>query len=88
MTSQEDMLQIERRAEEKDRCHWKILSKWEDIAHRIPHRFKKHWAAEGCCAPVDNCEVACVCKRVDHEIRDAVSERHTKDYKFLYRTMH
>ena len=42
MTSQEDVLQIERRAEEKDRCHWKILSKWEDIAHGIPHRFEKY----------------------------------------------
>jgi len=30
--------------------------------------------------PVDNCEVACVCKGVDHEIREAVSERHTKDF--------
>ena len=47
----------------------------------------QHLAAEGCCAPVDNCEVACVCKGVDHEIREAVSERQTKD-KLLYRTMH
>ena len=40
----------------------------------------QHWAAEGCCAPVDNCEDACICKGVDHEIREVVSERHTKDF--------
>jgi len=66
-----------------------VLSKWEDIAHRIPHRFEKY-SIELLKAVVRlwTTEVACVCKGVDHEIREAVSERHTKDYKLLYRTMH
>jgi len=58
-----------------------VLSKWEDIAHRIPHRFEKY-SIELLKAVVRlwTTEVACVCKGVDHEIREAVSERHTKDF--------